>query len=454
MLLKENETDLSTAIHLGELPRTFVDAVEITRRFEIAYIWIDALCIIQDDDEDWRREAGLMQYVYEGSFLNIAASSATSVHGGCWLKHTNVPDGMRARVIVNDEQIVREFVDRRCYNSSVWGSHLATRAWALQEKLLPPRTVHLGDRGAFWECRARIASQFLPEGFKLPLMRGLLRMWTIEDHPQNWWQLVVRYYTNADLTYTRDKLLALAGVARKVHSRNGCQYLAGLWRDDRVEAQLCWSCGEPKKRPTEWRAPTWSWASIDGPISYMAVQEGIFDDRYAHVTDATISPLGEDPFGQLLDGVLRITCMGMLIGRFDERHTMFVQFGEGLFSVRVFLDHSDEDYLAGGITNYLLPLVGGGDGSATLQDDEWVDSMAVRGILLRATDGTVGQFHRIGAFECGSREVGEQYEANNEDYHAFMRIFEGSRRQSTAPICAEVIRNEDHPQEQYVITLI
>lgn len=83
MLLKENETDLSTVIHLEEVPRTFVDAIEIRRRFEIAYIWINALCIIQDDDEDWRREAGLMQYVYEGSFLNIAASSATSVHGGC-----------------------------------------------------------------------------------------------------------------------------------------------------------------------------------------------------------------------------------------------------------------------------------------------------------------------------------------------------------------------------------
>lgn len=99
---------------------------------------------------------------------------------------------MRARVTFNGKQIVREFFDRRCYNRSVWGSHLATRAWALQERLLPPRTVHLGDRGAFWECRAKIASQFLPEGFKLPLMRGILQVWTIEDHPQNWWQLVVR----------------------------------------------------------------------------------------------------------------------------------------------------------------------------------------------------------------------------------------------------------------------
>lgn len=186
----------------------------------------------------------------------------------------------------------------------------------------------------------------------------------------------------------------------------------------------------------------------------MAVQKGSCDDRYAHVTDARISPLGDDPFGQLLGGTLRITCMGILLGRFDERHTMFVQSDEGLVSVRVFLDNSDEDYLAKGITNYLLPLVGGGNGNATLQDGEWVDSMAVRGMLLRATEGTLGQFHRIGAFECGSRGVGDKYEANNEDYHAFMQIFEGDRRQSTALTCAEVIHNENHPQEQYVITLI
>lgn len=214
--------------------------MEITRKLGVDYIWIDSLCIVQDDEDDWRRETALVEHIYGGSYLNIAASSATSVHGGCWVGIYGVCSAFRTKVRVKDDELVREIRDDKCYDRAVWDSHLATRAWALQEKLLPPRTLHLGDRGAFWECRLQIANEHLPDGFTQRLGSGLLQRMGKKEHHQQWWAEVVRLFTKADLTFARDKLPALSGIARRVHSQKGGQYLAGLWRDERIEAQLCW----------------------------------------------------------------------------------------------------------------------------------------------------------------------------------------------------------------------
>ncbi|KAI7093293.1 hypothetical protein KC340_g10084 [Hortaea werneckii] len=275
MLLKGIIDALSIVVPRHALPKTFSDAIEITRKLGIDYIWIDSLCIIQDDEDDWRRETAIMEHIYEGSYLNIAASSATSVHGSCWVSNNGVHNAFRTKVRVGDDELIREIRDDAYYDRAVWGSHLATRAWALQEKLLSPRTLHLGDRGAIWECRSTTANEDLPDGFTQKLGSGLLRRTRNLQHLQQWWAEVIRLFTKADLTYARDKLPALSGIARHVHSRKGGQYLAGLWRDESVEAQLCWRVEEPRLRPTMWRAPSWSWASVDGPVSYAPTQSGI-----------------------------------------------------------------------------------------------------------------------------------------------------------------------------------
>ena len=234
MLRKDNISVLSTGISLQELPGTFADAVIITRKLGVDYIWIDSLCIIQDEEDDWRRETALMEHIYGGSYLNIAASSSTSVHGGCWVASNGMQSAFRTKVRVGDRELVREIRDDRCYDKTVWDSHLATRAWALQEKLLPPRTLHLGDRGAFWECRLKIANEYLPDGFTKMLGSGLLRQMRKLQYLQQWWATVVHLYTSAHLTFERDKLPALSGIARRIHSQKGCQYLAGLWREETI----------------------------------------------------------------------------------------------------------------------------------------------------------------------------------------------------------------------------
>lgn len=459
MLLKDNISALSNGISPEKLPRTFADAIEINRKLGIEYLWIDSLCIIQDDEDDWRRETALMEHVYGGSYLNIAASSATSVHGGCWIATNGMQSTFRTKVKVGDDELVREIRDDHCYDDAVWNSHLATRAWALQEKLLPARTIHLGDRGAFWECRHKIANEYLPDGFTERLGSGLLQQMRKLEFLQGWWADVVHFYTSANLTFARDKLPALSGIARRIHSQKGGQYLAGLWRDERIEAQLCWRNEQPRERPTTWRAPSWSWASVDGPISYRTTQEGICDDTYAHVTGASLAPLNGDIFGELSAGTLYIACSSIILGDLMARNKLVAQGVDGQFECPVFLDALDEEPLPTDTTVYILPLIGGKQGMRWRNKDdvEWREPKMIQGIVLRRTSGSAGEFRRIGAFACEESRMEDDTpggDLSSHRYHAFTRKLEEDCHSFARSVCAKVIENAERPKEIFAITVI
>ncbi|RMX85984.1 hypothetical protein D0869_03412 [Hortaea werneckii] len=453
MLLKENVDALSIAVPEQALPRTFSDAIEITRTLGIDYIWIDSLCIIQDDEDDWRRETAIMEHIYGGSYVNLAASSATSVHGGCWVSNNETHNAFRTKVKVGDDELVREIRDDAFYDRAVWDSHLATRAWALQEKLLSPRNLHLGDRGAIWECRSTIANEDLPDGFTQNLGSGLLRKTRSLQYLQQWWADVVRLFTKADLTYARDKLPALSGIARHVHSQKGGQYLAGLWRDERIEAQLCWRVDEPRLRPTMWRAPSWSWASVDGPVSYAPTQSGICEDEYAHVVDARVTPLAGDVFSELTGGVLHISCAGFLRGHVVDCDNVIVSGDDETFHCPVFLDTLDESYLSPDITVYLLPLIGGKQGSIVRRDGGQFEPKLILGMVLRATRDNPREFRRIGAFRCEQAQVLET-SVENDLYHGFTQRLERYGKEVGRLLCASPVQETEHCSETFGITIV
>lgn len=103
-------------IEFGCLTKTIRDAVTVTRRFGVRYLWIDALCIIQDSHSDWSVEACDMANIYRNALFTIAAAAASDHSQGCFAK------GRQRR----------------------WPAHkspLGSRAWILQEQLLPPRII-------------------------------------------------------------------------------------------------------------------------------------------------------------------------------------------------------------------------------------------------------------------------------------------------------------------------
>ena len=159
LVLKESaHKQFQESISFEDLPQTFKDAVEFTRRLRIQYLWIDSLCIIQDSNEDWLKHAGLMDQIYQGSFCNIAATSAANPHGGLFVERSPVLiTPLRTRIKDALSENIDGFYDVGGDFSVDWMnqvsmSPLGKRAWVIQERLLSPRVVHFAKSRLFWEC--------------------------------------------------------------------------------------------------------------------------------------------------------------------------------------------------------------------------------------------------------------------------------------------------------------
>lgn len=453
-LEKGNMEAFFRSIPQDQLPRTFSDALTVVRSLHLDSIWIDSLCIVQDDDDDWQSEGIQMSAVYGGSVVNITASSAESTRQGFLSKPISTIDGVRARVTISgthgDRNAVLQFEHRRLYELVVRESHLATRAWAFQEKILSPRTIHFGSRGLFWECSSKMANNDLPEQLLVPLMLdspdpGLLRPFKDSNLPEMGWDSAVRFYSKTNMTSAYDKLPAISGVSQHVQEQSGNSYLAGLWMDSTIEQQLCWYTGVPNSSSIRTiphlpsRAPSWSWASVDervyfcnsGPYLHVTA-------KYAHVLSAwTTLRHFQSPFGQVTAGQVSIACSTMLIGRFGGRNTVVIESEDGEFTLPGHRDNSRHIHADADDELHLLPLLDLGD------------LYGFRGILLRKTGLAVGEFTRVGSFKQLARESTAHPERIRllRDLGRFGRVI-------ARAACAEAIENPDHPSESFLITLV
>jgi hypothetical protein len=156
---KNNYAVRQQCIRFSELPRTFQDAVLVTRSLGIKYLWIDSLCIIQDDVEDWQTESGKMADVYSDAYLVIGANRSFDCNGGFLDPQNRTLSESRKIAIIENLDRTTSDVYARHNHTGMGGRHgnycnisedasvpLAKRAWCLQEQLLSPRVVHFTDR--------------------------------------------------------------------------------------------------------------------------------------------------------------------------------------------------------------------------------------------------------------------------------------------------------------------
>jgi hypothetical protein len=144
----DNIEELKKHIPFNRLPQTFKDAVTATRAFNIRYLWIDSLCIIQEDAQDWKLEAGRMEDVFTSAYCTIAASSSTSSLGGFLSKRKD-----RSVIGINTKKgplYLAEAIDN--FQRDVEEGVLNTRGWVFQERALSRRTIHFTSNQVYWEC--------------------------------------------------------------------------------------------------------------------------------------------------------------------------------------------------------------------------------------------------------------------------------------------------------------
>jgi hypothetical protein len=194
---------------------------------------------------------------------------------------------------------------------------LALRAWALQEQLLSMRVLHFGSGQLSWECHELATYQHCLLNFyelehkHLPRLLSRMNIDTdveiMSDPPLERWRSIVKNYSWRCLTKSEDKLIALSGMARVFRDFLGDEYLAGLWRS-RILTELLWRVPYDARRPLEYRAPTWSWASLDSNIDHYPSLHPRWENGRdgCTVLEAQVVGLGSDTTGQVKGGHLRV----------------------------------------------------------------------------------------------------------------------------------------------------
>jgi hypothetical protein len=360
-MTKENLAAMKQSITFSTLSKTFQEAVKVTQGLKIPYLWIDSLCIVQNDTEDWAHESSNMHRIYESALITFVASASPDGNAGlCRPRDATHQKRINACQFPSPSSKgttkITVYPHLGDWENSVEAGPLSKRGWCFQERQLSRRMIHFTEMRILWECNSCISSEDQKEMRYRPAnperaMTGTGRLWDTrggqdvmkaalgEDFgmklasgqafiPAKWCQ-VVEEYSRRRLSYEKDKLPALSGLAHTVSEflHGTDTYLAGLWKtylardlswfpDVEIGSSLPGGEGDAS-------APSWSWASYAGPVSYHMIENfkseadgherlapvrssvnlaKSWEDSPLQVISTDITPAGLDPLGRVRSG--------------------------------------------------------------------------------------------------------------------------------------------------------
>ncbi|RSL56405.1 hypothetical protein CEP54_008832 [Fusarium duplospermum] len=423
--------DRMQGIRIEALPKSFRDAIAICHELGIRYLWIDSLCIIQQDKDDWEKECSRMRDVYRNSYLTISVALSRDSSEGCFStrpsKHLSTKVGsinhqgqaydIMARERINHYEIAASGIQNPDFP-------LFSRAWTFQERLLSQRVVHYGEKELIWECNTlcdcecAASREFLApwEWEKTPKVMFADMMSRPRHGPEfrRDWADLMRRFSLMQLSFDADRLPCLSGLAQDLECSETGKYLAGLW-----EKELPWmigwmSLGKDACRPSSTpKPPSWSWTSVEGILvswNYSADLSGhgewttvwsngrdlkehndAFEIVQCTVKSKDYTPLGQhDAFGRVSSGSLVIT--GRLVSAvlqddsFCERNTIKQRFSPDV--------RGDPSLYTAGRPVYCLMI-----GAMSTESSKYPGLVTVSSLILRLREGDVEgrqTYERIG----------------------------------------------------------
>jgi hypothetical protein len=406
-LTNSNLEEMQQGFSPSLLPRTLADAISVCKQFSINYIWIDNLCILQDSPHDFEHEADSMDKIYGNAMCNISATAARDGHQDLFTERP-IRSLEVCEVMIQWRNRPREryvILDRLIWTDGVARAPANRRGWIVQERLLARRVLHFGSRQLFWECRNLEACETWPKG--LPTMvhtddngfksyenqiNGKFRNPMDDLWEYRAWNKVLYTYTGSKLSFPKDKLIALAGVASRMQKAMEGDYLAGLWRPY-FTSDLLWrtkNCGEHSVRAHPYRAPSWSWASVDVEITRHVPFRNDMKPMCT-IFEVEVEPLTDNVFGQILSGFIRI--QATLYTSTRLRSAQFIHKADDTSMVAMDINPASLD-----TDNLYLCIL---DTTSLLRHK----NPALRGLVLEPTDAAKGEFRRVGYFHVAERRV-------------------------------------------------
>ncbi|KAE9370086.1 HET-domain-containing protein, partial [Stipitochalara longipes BDJ] len=251
---------------IDQLPLTFRDAVLVTRAFNQRYLWIDSLCIVQGDPQDWANESSKMADVFTNAYFTIGATNSECDTRGFLARPWRY---ILLNIVSSTSESAQVYLEADPLEAERF-EPLYCRAWTLQEQYLSRRILHFCKHQVKVECCTGTLYETIP-GFLfadkdtrcvVEDLRPILHNGLLSYAP---WYRMISAFSNRSLTYDTDKLPALAGIASRVAEMANGKYCAGIWWDDLPQG-LLWFRNSILKKPSKFLAPSWSWASANGSV--------------------------------------------------------------------------------------------------------------------------------------------------------------------------------------------
>jgi hypothetical protein len=330
---------MEKSIALESLPKLFHDFITVAAALGARYVWIDALCIIQDDFEDWVKEAASMNLVYGNSYLTIAATAAPDP------THSLFPDRLCHGVSALGDRLPESaFLDAGILHNCKEDPKWFTRGWTFQEYLLSARVLHFGESELVWHCneiqrcecgnvqatRSRREMQMtkLRGAFGIALRKFASRPNWAEKDLSAWkatkvtaWHTCAERYSERALSNPADHTVAISGIAEAFTKARLGNYYAGSWELSFAE-DLCWQLsgysGIPNAshlwklngRPSDYLAPSWSWLAAGRPVKF---HHGIHIEEQIALQSCEIQTEFSRQWAKVIGGYANIKALGVRI---------------------------------------------------------------------------------------------------------------------------------------------
>ncbi|KAI1749902.1 heterokaryon incompatibility protein-domain-containing protein [Xylaria castorea] len=456
--LSSNIVSYGTAIPFEKQPPTIKDAVKVCQGMGLQYLWIDALCIIQDDPNDKSVEIAKMISIYGSATVTIAAARSSSATGG--FLGERYP-GPREGAIVS----------YRCFDGTLgsitlvqlddgveWGDPIEPideRGWTLQERLLSSRIIEFGSRQTRWICPGTRASGLSLEGFtdgwrrdvnfsskrntealdfdKIRTMKSTIDFYGQPRTSQfdeylkamRHWENICETFTERALTLSSDRALAISGIAQIFAELSGDQYIAGLWKSY-FHSALLWKIeyNHFYRRyitpPATYQGPSWSWLSVNGPVKFSRACNP--SECVAEILSCEAEPANEAaPYGLIRKGSGRLVLAARTAaavrtrtpmrsaGRFKDE-VMIIGFGKSF--VCYTMAAMDCDVKDGG-TNEDEEAAGCRVVEISRRNDG--DKLSCQGLVLRWSTPERKTYSRIGRFSYYGERKGSLFKEHVKD---------------------------------------